>query len=105
MSRANPFHQVNDGGTCTCAACGRMFSGLRGFDLHKITTTGQSGYDPEYDFRCATDAELVGRGWRQDAHGRWTNSPPMDQEAVSRFPVGARTDADPVSVAGYQGSA
>jgi hypothetical protein len=67
----NPFGQRNDGGWCRCAECDRTFGGLSGFDRHRIVTTGQDGCDSEYDWRCATDAELVARGLVQDARGWW----------------------------------
>ena len=53
--------QRNYGGSCTCSECGRTFGGLRGFDAHRINTTGKPGYDSEYDWRCATDPELEAR--------------------------------------------
>lgn len=62
----NPFGQRNDGGWCRCAECGRTFGGLSGFDLHRVGVTK----DP-YDWRCATDAELVGRGLSLSGKGWW----------------------------------
>jgi len=56
---------------CECAVCRRHFGGLSGFDAHKVNTTGQPGGDPEYDFRCGTDAELTARGLHVDSKGFW----------------------------------
>jgi hypothetical protein len=54
-----------------CAECGLHFGGLSGFVTHRINTTGQGDYDPEYDWRCASASELLARGLRQDARGFW----------------------------------
>jgi hypothetical protein len=73
---ANPYRQGNDGGWCTCSECGRTFGGLSGFDRHRINTTGQPGYDVEYDWRCATDDELEGFGVAHTAKGVWSREAP-----------------------------
>jgi hypothetical protein len=67
----NPYRQRNDGGWCECAECGRLFGGLRGFDLHHINMAGQPGHENEYDTRCATGAELEARGMRLSRIGWW----------------------------------
>lgn len=46
VSDRNPYSQKNDGGWCECSVCGRVFTGITGFDAHHITTTGQPGYAP-----------------------------------------------------------
>jgi len=79
MAARNPYGQRNDGGACTCSECGRTFGGLRGFDRHRVNATGADGYDPDYDWRCATDAELRAAGyeptgplgvWKDHGRGR-----------------------------------
>jgi hypothetical protein len=90
VSRSNPYRQRNDGGWCECSECGRRFGGLSGFDRHKITTTGQEGYDPEYDWRCATDAELADRGLTLDGRGWWVR-----QDGYSDLREGTQTPAEP----------
>jgi hypothetical protein len=76
VSERNPYNQRNDGGWCECSVCHRTFGGLRGFDRHKVTTTGQPGYDTEHDFRCATDDELRDRGYLPDHRGWWRSAEP-----------------------------
>ncbi len=79
----NPFGQTNSRGRCDCAECGRTLGGLDGFDAHRVSVTGQPGRDPEYDRRCATDAEITAKGLRQDARGWWVS--PMDAEVLARL--------------------
>ena len=77
MSRANPYGQRNDGGSCECAECGRIFTGLTGFDAHLSSehpdgsvhgnTCNCSGWWP----RCLDDAELGAKGYAPDARGSW----------------------------------
>jgi hypothetical protein len=86
VSRANPFGQRNGGGWCECAECQRVFGGLSGFDRHKITATGTSGYDGEFDWRCGTDSELAERGLSQDPRGWWVR-----QDGYSALRVGTKT--------------
>jgi hypothetical protein len=71
VSAKNPFGQRNDGGSCECSECGHTFTGLRGFDDHRITTTGSPGFDPDFDWRCSTDAQFEAGGYAPDARGRW----------------------------------
>jgi len=56
---------------CECSECGRHFGGLTGFDRHQIVMTGEPGYDPDYDWRCGSDAELTARGLHMDRAGLW----------------------------------
>ncbi len=79
MTARNPFVQKNASGWCECSGCGRTFGGLSGFDRHRITTTGQPGRDPEYDWRCATDAELEARGLHRDDRGWWRQDGHFDR--------------------------
>jgi hypothetical protein len=74
-----------------------MFGSDSGFERHRITTTGQPGWDAEYDWRCATPDELRAKGWFQDARGWWRqpkeNSAGRSRlDAVSGRRDGARTD-------------
>jgi hypothetical protein len=98
MSRANPFGQSNAGGWCRCSECGRIFGGLTGFDRHKFTTTGQPGYDSEFDWRCATDAELVSLGVAQDQQGWWVRL-----DGYSDLRVGTRTAPEAAEAATADG--
>lgn len=100
MSERNPYNQKNDGGWCGCGAyvdedtrkvvvdqglggCGRVFGGLTGFDKHRVTTTGEEGYDPEYDWRCATEAELLARGLHASSKGWWVLEAPFQSKATA----------------------
>jgi hypothetical protein len=74
---ANPYGQRNDGGWSTCAECTRTFGGLVAFDMHRVTTTGQAGWDPEYDWRCATDEELGTLGLVLTRRGAWSREAPI----------------------------
>ena len=76
MAARNPYGQRNDGGWCECAECGRRFGGLTGVDRHRVTTTGQDGYDPEYDWRCSVDEELGATGLVLTARGVWSREAP-----------------------------
>ena len=53
-----------------------MFGGLTGFDMHRVNTTRQDGYDPEYDWRCATDEELRAAGLMLTRRGVWSREAP-----------------------------
>lgn len=78
----NPYGQKNQGGRCVCAAeCGRTFGGLSAFDTHRINMTGKPGYDPEYDWRCATDEELEAKGVRLTAKGVWSREASFSSSA------------------------
>lgn len=55
---------------CTCTECLRKFSGISIFDKHRVNTTGQPGYDAEYDWRCATDDEMASKGLHE-VDGAW----------------------------------
>ena len=68
---AESYTQRNYGGWCKCSECGATFGGIEGFDRHKVNMTGQDGYDPEYDWRCATEFELRAKGMHQDGRGWW----------------------------------
>jgi hypothetical protein len=61
-----------------CSECGQTFNSDYGFDRHRVTTTGQPGYDADYDWRCATEAELLGRGWSKNARGWWITAQMAD---------------------------
>jgi len=67
----------------TCSECGETFGSDSGFVRHQVTTTGQPGYDPEYDWRCATPDELRARGWFQDKRG-WWRQPRVGEGPASR---------------------
>ena len=54
-----------------CSVCDTTFTSDSGFDRHRIMTKGRPGYDPEYDWRCASPAELRGRGYSQNDKGWW----------------------------------
>ena len=54
-----------------CSECGETFGSDRAFDRHRVNTTGQPEFDAEYDWRCATEAELLGKGWHRDHRGWW----------------------------------
>jgi len=69
-----------------CSECGETFTGDSGFDKHRINMTGQPGYDPDYDWRCATPAEMEARGYRRNAKGWWCED--------ARFGRGGRPRAD-----------
>jgi len=69
----------------TCSECGETFGSDSGFVRHQVTTTGQPGYDADYDWRCATPDEMEARGLHRDAKGWWR------QEASSSLRVSART--------------
>ena len=71
VSRSNPYGQRNDRGACTCSGCGRRFGSLSAFDAHRITTTGLHGFDSDYDWRCADEAELADRDLVQGRYGLW----------------------------------
>jgi hypothetical protein len=68
---SNPYGQRNDTGWCRCSECGRTFGGLTGFDLHRRDIVR----DP-YDWRCATDAELLALGLSPDGKGWWRQPGP-----------------------------
>jgi len=59
-----PAPKLQVGSTaCKCAACGKVFRALRGFDKHRVT---------EWLIRrCLTTHELIDKGWTQDKHGYW----------------------------------
>jgi hypothetical protein len=91
---ASPYRQRNYPGWCECSECGRRFTGLRGFDDHRITLRGV-----EYDWRCATDAELEAKGYAQDARGWWGStrsdarfSPATATETVPEAAIAATAD-------------
>ena len=52
-----------------CSECGETFGGDHGFDRHRVNVTGKPGFDLEYDWRCATPAEMEARGLHRDAKG------------------------------------
>jgi hypothetical protein len=77
VSPSNLYNQRNDGGWCECAECHRVFGGISGFDRHSIAEhpdgtahTGECGCSDWWP-RCATDAELEGRGINLSAKGWW----------------------------------
>jgi len=71
-----------------CSECGETFGSDSGFDLHRIRTTGQPGWDPDYDWRCASPPEMESRGLHRDRKGWWRwNSRPAPS-------VSPRTDLD-----------
>jgi hypothetical protein len=76
VTAANPYGQRNDGGRCACSERSRIFVGLSGFDRHRFNTTGQPGYDVEYGWRCATEAELGDLGLTLTPKGVWSREAP-----------------------------
>jgi hypothetical protein len=62
-----------------CSECHETFGGDYGFDRHRINMTGAPGYDPEYDWRCATPAEMEARGLHRDGRGWWVRQAPLAQ--------------------------
>jgi len=77
-----------------CSECDRTFGGDSGFDRHRIMTKGQPGYDPDYDWRCATPAEMRRRGMHQDAKGWWHQETRFGRGASPRTPVDAEKRAE-----------
>lgn len=76
-----------------CAGgCGRTFGGLTAFDTHRISMTGKPGYDPEYDWRCATDAELSARGLSLTSKGVWSREAPAWIGTAPRAAAGTGID-------------
>ncbi len=75
-----------------CSVCGETFGSDTGFDRHRVNTTGKPGYDAEYDWRCASPAELLARGWSKDARGRWITSqmPDSARDRRTRAAAGSR---------------
>ena len=71
-----------------CSECDRTFGSDTGFERHQIRTTGQPGYGPDYDWRCATPEEMEVRGLHRDAKGWWRGN------RHSAPPVSPRTDSD-----------
>jgi len=55
-----------------CSACGRDFSSVTAFDMHR---TGKHEHlaSPEHPDgrRCRSDAEMIERSMRLDKNGRW----------------------------------
>ena len=68
-----------------CTECDETFNSDFGFDRHRVNMTGQPGYDPEYDWRCATPKELEHRGWSKNGRGWWITSQ-MADSARDRSP-------------------
>lgn len=56
---------MSRGGGYECSVCHAHFGSLSSFDSHRISLRSA-----EYDWRCATDAELEGRGLHQ-VDGMW----------------------------------
>ena len=54
-----------------CSECDMEFTSDYGFDRHRVNMTGKPGYDPEYDWRCASPEEMHKRGFSQNAKGWW----------------------------------
>ena len=55
-----------------CSACGRDFSSVTAFDLHR-TGKHEHLFSPEHPDgrRCRDDEEMIDKGMRLDASGRW----------------------------------
>lgn len=69
-----------------CAACGKRFSGLSGFNTHRrgeYTNT-----PPDYGRRCLDSSALEARGFRPNARGVW----------VRPLPAGKRHFPAPLNV-------
>jgi hypothetical protein len=58
-----------------CSECDQTFTGDKWFDRHRLNMTGRPGFDPEYDWRCATPEEMRVKGWAQTANGWWQGDP------------------------------
>lgn len=76
-----------------CSVCLETFGSDSGFDKHRVRIPA-----PEYDWRCATEAEMLGRGWHRDQRGWW-------RLPDSRFAgsIRTRSDATRESGAGDEG--
>ena len=73
-----------------CSECKEEFGSDRAFDRHRVNMTGQPGYDTEYDWRCATEAEMLGKSWHQDWRGWWRLP-----DSGSPRPLRTRTATEP----------
>ena len=80
-----------------CSECGETFGSDSGFDLHRIRATGQPGWDPDYDWRCASPDELRAKGWFQDKRSWWRRSVIGDGAASRRAAVSARHHTPPTA--------
>ena len=78
-----------------CRSCGRDFTSIENFDLHRIGvhsyTYGEGlkmpGH-PEDGRRCMFEDELADAGMSLDASGRWTNQA-RNARAHAAFPKAA----------------
>lgn len=52
-----------------CAACGKRFGGLIGFERHRVGR--MVDVPPHYGRRCLDAAALRERGYRPNARGEW----------------------------------
>jgi len=88
-----------------CAACGETFNSDYGFDQHRVRTTGSPSADPEYDWRCATPAELQEQGWSRNIQGRWITSQMADSALDRRTRTAAASENALALDAGTRGVA
>ena len=107
MTRANPYHQRNDGGWCECAECERRFTGLRGFDAHHVAEHpdgsphgGRCGCSDWWP-RCLSDAELRAKGYTPDERGWWGST---DTDARWGRSVRTETPVDTENVKRAEGA-
>ena len=77
----------------TCSECGETFTGDTWFDRHRVNMTGKPGYNPEYDWRCASSDEMRAKGWAQTPRGWWQGNPGRVHPLVRLQPEAARTAA------------
>jgi hypothetical protein len=55
-----------------CGACGEDFSGVRLFDRHRVGVHEYLASVERPDGRrCLAGSEMLEKGWRWDAKGRW----------------------------------
>lgn len=77
----------------TCSECEETFTGDTWFDRHRVNMTGRPGYDPEYDWRCATPDEMRAKGWIQAGKGWWQGDPGRPNPFVRSHPEAAQVAA------------
>jgi hypothetical protein len=55
-----------------CGECERDFYSVRAFDLHRVGKHAYAASAEQPDGRrCLSDEEMLDKGMRLDAHGRW----------------------------------
>jgi len=77
-----------------CPKCDRTFGSDSGFERHQIRMTGQPGWDPDYDWRCATPDEMKARGLHRDRRGWWRRDGVSGPRVRTESPAGAAERAE-----------